>query len=154
MLHRTRHHPQRRDGNPNPTLFRPIARKPQFSSSDKENMNRTVTLSTPRNQIKHTKDTWFLIRVKSKISSHHTEPGPDNVESRINTYRPIKKIKNGRGIGKRHLRGPNRTNNSSPRSTFRRGGDIGSLGSMKTSRKILTTNLAQFNLKTQKLSTN
>ena len=70
------------------------------------------------------------------------------MESRINTNRPIKKVKICRGIGKRHLRGPNCTNNSSPK---RRGGDIRSFSSIETCKKILTTDQTKLNLKNPKL---
>ena len=33
---------------------------------------------------------------------HRAKPSPDNMKSRINTNRPIKEIKDGRGVGKRH----------------------------------------------------
>ena len=139
VLHRPSHHPQGRERNPNPNLSPPHPKQTQLSHRDKKKMDRTMTLSSPGNQIQNPKNPSFLVKATSKIPPHHTEPRPDNVKSRINTYRPIKEIKDSRCVGKRHLRRPHCTDNSSPKSTNGRGGDVRSFSSMKASRKILTT---------------
>ena len=142
MLHRSS---KGREGDPNPTFLCPIPSKSQLSSRDKKKMN---TLRPPADQMQHPKDSGLLFRTMSKKTPHHTKPRPDNVRSRIRPNRTIKKIKKSKSIGKRHLRRPNRSNNSSPKGTNRQGGDIRCFSSMEASRKIFATNETQPNLKT------
>ena len=141
MLNRTSHHPQRRERDPNPTsLSSPSQANSNSAAEARRRWKGTMTLRTPRNQIQHPKDAIFLVKTTRWTHTHHAKPRPNNVKSRINTNRPIKKVKKGRSIGKRHLRGPNRSNNSSPKRANRRGGDTRSFSRMETGRKILTTN--------------
>ena len=75
MLHRPSHHPQGCERNLNPTLLLPFPSKPSLGSRDKKKLNRTMTLSSPRNQIQHHKKPRFLIREMNKKPAHHAKPG-------------------------------------------------------------------------------
>ena len=47
VLNRPSHHSQGRDGDPNPSLLRPIPSKSQLSSRDKKEMDRTIDPENP-----------------------------------------------------------------------------------------------------------
>ena len=107
MFNWTSHHTQRWKRDPKPTMLITIPSKTLLSGRNKKEMDRTMTLSTPRDKIQHTKNPRLILRTISKIPTHHKKPRPNNIKGRININRTIKKTKNSRSICKRHPSGPN-----------------------------------------------
>ena len=88
MLDRSRQHPKRDKGSPDPILFLPIPNKPNLHNKNKKQMHRAMSISTMRN----TQRAGHLIRPMSQVSAHRAKPSPDNMISRVDTDRTIQEI--------------------------------------------------------------